>query len=75
MKDLTNGYRSGVTEVEYFKKSNMEQDRQKRFFLTYENPLRRCNATINHDMQKLLEYDSKIFIQVAALSLNLLVAR
>ena len=70
MKDLTNGYRSGVTEVEYG-----ARDRQKRFFLTYENPLRRCNATINYDMQKLLEYDSKIFIQVAALSLNLLVAR
>ena len=26
MKDLTNGYRSGVTEVEYFKKSNREQE-------------------------------------------------
>ena len=73
MKDLTNGYRSGVTEVEYG--ARPAETAFPNLWKPSVNPLRRCNVTINHDMQKLLEYDSKIFIQVAALSLNLLVAR
>ena len=71
MKDLTNGYRSGVTEVEYGARPTET---------TFPNLWKpsetvQCNDKPCHDMQKLLEYDSKIFIQVAALSLNLLVAR